>query len=214
MTQGETRDRRAEQRERYRVAIVEAAGQLIRERLQVKFSVDDLAERADVSRRTIFNHFASLDDVIAAACSAELLRTINLLEVPVHAPSPRETELVSLFDEVVSRLRSADIPTTLSFLSRALRTLQEREAYPRRITQEATARLSESLVTQALTLHPTTARFDVEFLITTLLNGVTLVARNWVTETGAALDERSRARWAVLLEHMLDMARHGYPDHK
>lgn len=210
MSESEARDRRAEQRERYRSAIVDAAGELIRDRLPVKFSVDDLSARADVSRRTIFNHFASLDDVIAAACSRELLIAIDVLEVRGPADPMSESETGSLFEEVAVRLRSPRIPPVVSFLSHALQTLQEGEAYPRRITQEAAARISESLVTQALTLHPTYPRFDVEFLIATLLNGLSLVSRYWVRETGATLDEASLARWTELLDHMLSATRTGY----
>lgn len=205
------RDRRAEQRERYRTAIVDAAGDLIRERRPTKFSVEDLAERADVSRRTIFNHFSSLDDVIAAAFSRELLSTIDLLAVQTTTPRSQEHQLGLLFDEVASRLRSNDIPLVISFLFHALRTLQEGEAYPRRITQEAAARISETLVKQACALHPTYPQMDVEFLITTLLNGLSMVSRYWILGTGATLDAASLDRWSELLEHMLDAARHGYP---
>ncbi|MBK0297465.1 TetR family transcriptional regulator, partial [Bacillus sp. S34] len=34
--------------------------------------VDDLASRADIARRTVFNHFGSLDEVLLAVCEQEL----------------------------------------------------------------------------------------------------------------------------------------------
>ena len=62
-------DRRGALKARHRQAIVDAARRLIDARQGPRFSVDELAAEADVSRRTVFNHFDSLDDVILAACT-------------------------------------------------------------------------------------------------------------------------------------------------
>ena len=56
-------DRRAALKERSRQAIVQAAAELMDETGGTAFTVDELAERADVSRRTVFNHFASLEEI-------------------------------------------------------------------------------------------------------------------------------------------------------
>ena len=57
---------------RHRRAILDAAKELISEGGAARFSVDQLAERADVSRRTVFNHFASIDDVVTTVCTEVL----------------------------------------------------------------------------------------------------------------------------------------------
>lgn len=62
-------DRRSALKARHRQAIVVAARHLIDERHGPRFTVDELARQADVSRRTVFNHFETLDDVILAACT-------------------------------------------------------------------------------------------------------------------------------------------------
>ena len=72
-----TPDRRTELKARYRQAILDAADSLICERGKPQFSVDELAERADVSRRTVFNHFSSLDDVIMTTCTQVLRATVD-----------------------------------------------------------------------------------------------------------------------------------------
>jgi len=64
-----TVDRRSALKARHRQAIVDAARRLIDAHQGPRFSVDELAAEADVSRRTVFNHFDSLDDVILAACT-------------------------------------------------------------------------------------------------------------------------------------------------
>ncbi|MGW6228038.1 helix-turn-helix domain-containing protein, partial [Cellulosimicrobium cellulans] len=65
---GPATDRRAALRARHRRAIVDAAASLMEENGGARFTVDELAARADVARRTIFNHFASLDDVVVEVC--------------------------------------------------------------------------------------------------------------------------------------------------
>lgn len=63
-----TTDRRAALKAKHRAAILQAARDLVDERGGREFSVDDLAARADIARRTVFNHFASLDEVLLAVC--------------------------------------------------------------------------------------------------------------------------------------------------
>jgi len=51
-------DRRAALKAKHRAAILQAARDLVDERGGRGFSVDELAARADVARRTVFNHFS------------------------------------------------------------------------------------------------------------------------------------------------------------
>ena len=92
-------DRRAALKKRHRTAIVDAADALIRERGSARFSVDELADRADVSRRTVFNHFSSLDDVVTTACARELAVVIDTFEAQVVATPLGDGTFGSLFDE-------------------------------------------------------------------------------------------------------------------
>ena len=56
-------DRREALKARHRRAIVDAAAELMSEIGGTDFTVDRLAARADVSRRTVFNHFKTMDDI-------------------------------------------------------------------------------------------------------------------------------------------------------
>src|ERR1700712_1655453 len=47
-----------------RLALHQAALQLVAERGLDRVSIDDIAERADVSPRTFFNYFSSKDDAV------------------------------------------------------------------------------------------------------------------------------------------------------
>src|SRR5699024_10253535 len=65
-------DRREALRARYRRAILDAAADLMDQSEGAAFTVDTLAERADVSRRTVFNHFASVEDIVIEVFSEVL----------------------------------------------------------------------------------------------------------------------------------------------
>src|SRR5918999_6054336 len=63
---------RARQEERTRLAITEAAVDLHRTIGPARTTVKEIAERAGVGRMTVYNHFAS-DDELLAACSSHYM---------------------------------------------------------------------------------------------------------------------------------------------
>ena len=205
-------DRRAALKERHRTAIVDAADALIRERGSARFSVDELADRADVSRRTVFNHFSSLDDVVTTACARELAVVIDTFEAQVVATPLGDGTFGSLFDEVAATLRATDLTPAIAYLGTALEHVRDPEASGVRIVQDTFHRVSSQLSLGVTERHPGAERLDVELLVSTLLHGIALVAERWADEAGARLDDASRARWAELLEHVLVTAKRGYPD--
>jgi AcrR family transcriptional regulator len=74
-----------------RVALHQAALQLVAERGLDRVSVDDIADRADVSPRTFFNYFSSKDDAVlgldpdASARQVSAFRARPADETPVQA---------------------------------------------------------------------------------------------------------------------------------
>lgn len=60
--------------------IVAAAAELALERGARGVTMDDIAERADVARRTLFNRFASKEAVLAAVCAPILTHAIELAD--------------------------------------------------------------------------------------------------------------------------------------
>ncbi len=59
-------DLRSRQRELGRQAIVDACAGLVTERHHLDFSMKEVAERAGVSLRTVYNHFATREDLLDA----------------------------------------------------------------------------------------------------------------------------------------------------
>ena len=52
--------------------------------------------------------------------------------------------------------------------------------------------------------------FEVEILVSTLMNGVAVTAQHWIAQTGASLDAESRAIWNELLDRLISVVRAGY----
>ena len=215
-------DRRAALKARHRRAIVDAAAALIGESGGTRFSVDELAERADVSRRTVFNHFASLDDVVTEVCSEVVGAALDRLDaiasdqqvgrdrvVPRDRPGGDGAD-VTLFDEVADALRSTDFVTPLVYLTRVLG--DEGGPSPRRaftlikVFADVSMRLTAALAAS----HPDADPFDVELLVGSLMSGLIVVYLRWVDVTGAVDDPAAREAWTDLLERLLDATRTGH----
>ena len=89
-------DKRSARKAENRIAIVEAAESLILEGGYGALSAESLAERAGVSRRTIFNHFASVDDVLVTRLNQYFNRIFEEADFPLSGQSSSmETEMLT-----------------------------------------------------------------------------------------------------------------------
>lgn len=207
-------DRRAAARDRHRTAIIDAADALITERGSSRFSVDELAERADVARRTVFNHFASLDDVVTAACTRVLSGLIESFRLSALATPVGEGSRASMFDEIAQAIRHTDLPGAIAYMAAALGTLDTAESRSNAIVQDAFSRVSDQLAGEVARRNPGADALDVELLVGSLLQGVVVISRHWVDHSGAALDAAARQQWDALLKRVFASVRTGYlPEH-
>ncbi|WP_423921543.1 TetR/AcrR family transcriptional regulator [Frigoribacterium sp. 2-23] len=202
-------DRRAALKARHRQAILDAADALIAERRDTRFSVDELAERADVSRRTVFNHFASLDDIVMSVCTQVLTGAVEEFRVAAAATPVGDGTRASLFAEVTLAMRGIDLPAVISYLCGVLgvdaSTGRSHQAVQEVFTR-ATAQLADELEQRSATLD----RLEIDLLVSSMMNGIAVIAQHWIAETGAALDDASREVWARLLDRMITSIRAGY----
>lgn len=206
-------DRRGALRERHRRAIVDAAAALLDERDGARFTVDELAARADVARRTVFNHFASVDDVVAQVFGDVLGSVASGLGAGADAPRETAEPGASLFDELAAILRGADLVTPMAYLTRVLGS-DGTEPSPRVTTMVARTftDLSERLVLDLTGRHPDADLLDVQLLVASFMSGLMVIHRHWWEATGALDDDASRVVWAGLLDHLVERARHGHED--
>ncbi len=205
-----TLDRRSALKARHRQAIVDAARALIDEQGGPRFGVDELARRADVSRRTVFNHFESLDDVILAACIEILDAVVDTFRAAAATTGPVDDRLDTIFEELVRTVRCVDLPQRTAYLWQALGGAEAPAARQQQFMQVALARVGDDLVAEVSARHPDVDPLDLRLLGSSLLHGVTVVAERWIEEHGGAVTPRSRASWDRLLDRLVTRMRTGY----
>lgn len=203
-------DRRAALKERSRQAIVQAATELMEE-TGTDFTVDELAERADVSRRTVFNHFASLDDVVAEVGANVLGGLIEKLADPIEAGRPSSAG--TLLDELAEVVRSTDLVTPMAYLTRTLGGTDPNGPWHANLLNQALTEVGTGLVAALRRRHPDADPLDLQLLVSSFTGGVLVLHSHWWQQTGAADDTASREVWAGLLDHLIDQLRTGFGTH-
>lgn len=203
-------DRREALKARHRSAILAAARELIAERGGPVFSAEELAKRADVARRTVFNHFAGLDDVLLSVCEEALAVLVDdflasVARVPVGDGSP-----TSMFDELAAAMRGSDLPSTIVIALASLESSGTSRSLAAELSQAAFARVSDRLLVEVSRRHPTVDELDAELLVSSLMHGISVIARHWVASRDGCSDREAAAQWSVLLERLLELTRSGY----
>lgn len=203
------RDRREALKSRHRRAIVDAAAALMIETEGTNFAVDQLAERADVARRTVFNHFRSLDDVVLEVFG-QILETI-VDDIEANLPTTAEGQASNMFDEVAAALRRTDLVTPITRLKRMLRR-QGREPMPSQLAlfERAINEQSTRLAAIMMARHSDADPLVVHLVCGALVSGSAVVVQHWEQATGGVDDEDSRRVWTELLDRMISVNRNGY----
>jgi AcrR family transcriptional regulator len=205
--------RREALKARHRAAILAAARGLIDERGGAQFSVDELAGRADVARRTVFNHFASLDDVLLTLGTEVLSVVIADFLAQVAAAPVGDGSRASMFDELARTLRAADLAAAIVAVTAILGVPGEDDPRSPMITHTAFRRTGGALAAEVTRRYTGAHPLDVELLVHSLMSGISVIAGRWIALTGPSLDDAARAVWDNLLTRLLDNIRNGYlPD--
>lgn len=204
-----TPDRRTAHKARHRQAILDAADDLMRERGRPQFSVDELAARADVARRTVFNHFASLDEVVMTACTRVLAEAVDEFRAATAATPAANGSRASVFTEITGAVRGIDLPAVIAYLWRVLGE-EDDGGRSHDALQRVFARTTEQISLETARRNAELDDVEVEILVSSVMNGLAVVAVHWIRQTGAALDIRSRALWDQLLDRLISAVRAGY----
>lgn len=204
----ETVDRRSAVKQRHRSAILTAAAELMDATGGTAFSVDELAERAGVSRRTIFNHFASLDDIVAQICADVLSELIDNLAAAVPAESLPED--VPLMDELAEVVRATDLVTPMAYLTRTLGGDDPESSFQDRLLNQALEQVGTGLVEVLRQRHPEADLLNLQLLVSSFAAGVLVLHQHWWQRTGAVDTPASRQVWDELLAHLISQLRSGF----
>lgn len=203
-------DRRVALKARHRQAIVDAAAALIAETGGLRFTIDDLARRADVSRRTVFNHFASVDDIVAEVFGDVIGTLVESYERAAREAGHGDDSSATVFDELTRAVRSTDLVAPMAFLTQSLRSHDERSPVLApvlaRVFDTGRARLAAAVLAQ----HPHADVLDVDLLVDTFVSGVRVLHRHWDAATGAVDDAGSRRAWAGLVDRLVEHTGRGF----
>ena len=211
-------DRREALKARHRRAIIDAAAALMTEIGGTDFTVEQLAKRADVARRTVFNHFRTVDDI-----TLEVFREmLGVVLDNVGANLAETSEGTSMFDGVAGALRATDLVTPITELTRIF---QDTNGEPVRILgaggrgldprqavlfERALTDLGTRIAATALRHHPLADPLEVDLMCGALVGGALVVFRHWIQETGGADTPEARRVWDTLLDRMIDVYRDGF----
>ncbi|MBE2998909.1 TetR/AcrR family transcriptional regulator [Nocardiopsis sp. HNM0947] len=203
------RDRREALKSRHRRALIDAAAALMTELEGTGFTVDQLAERADVSRRTVFNHFGSLDDLVLEVFG-EMLETITD-SIESNLRTQAGDRPGDMFEEVARALRETDLVTPITRLKRMV-AQEGREPTPsqaalfERAINDVTARLAAIVLHR----HPEADPLVVDLMCGGLVSGGVIVVRYWEQATGGVDNDESRRIWTELVNRVISVNRDGY----
>jgi AcrR family transcriptional regulator len=204
-----TFDGRSAVRVRHRRAILDAAVTLIQAGEGARFTADELAARAGVSRRTVFNHFASLDDVLLAVCSETLdVVAEQVREFPGSAGAGDESR-AAMFTALADALRAAELSEPIQQVWRALGGPLVDPQRTGAFAQHALALVAEGLTTQLANRFPDADPLDAALLASLLAHGLGVIAGHWVSAAVPGQPPDS-ADWDNLLERLLDTVGSGY----
>jgi TetR/AcrR family transcriptional regulator of autoinduction and epiphytic fitness len=203
-------DRRAVLKSRHRAAIIDAAQQLVEERGGPNFTADELADRADVARRTIFNHFSSVDEVLLTLCSNALEVLIDDFVADVAAAPDGDGTRAALFEQIAQTMRKTDLPSAIATIARIIGEPDPDDPRGRALSEQAFARAAERLLPEVERRNPAFDRLDAQILVGSLMNGMIIIAGQWAEVTGVRLDAEGRASWNLLLDRLIENVRIGY----
>jgi len=195
---------------RSRRSILDAATELVAERGGPSFTVEELAERADVSRATVFNYFPSVSDVLVTA-SVEQFESAwaTFDEVSTAAPAT-DGSRPAVFDEVARSLRATDLPDVIvsvgAVVGRGDQASPRHEALLRQVIDRTSLHLADQIAAR----YPSWSRLEIDLLVGALMNGVIITSSHWLLGVNAELSTESRATWAQMLDRAIEGARNGY----
>ncbi|MFD6098609.1 TetR/AcrR family transcriptional regulator [Nocardiopsis flavescens] len=204
-------DRREALKSRHRRAIVDAAAALTAERGDTGFTVDRLAERADVSRRTVFNHFRSLDDILLEVFGRMLEEIVDGIGANLDAAPDGDDDAANIFDSLADAIRGTDLLTPITRLKHFVRQGGDTPSASRAALFElAMTDVGTRLSAIVLRRHPQADPLVVDLMCGAIIGGGAVIVGHWEQITGGSLDDESRRVWSALLERILSVTRDGY----
>jgi AcrR family transcriptional regulator len=209
-------DGRSALREERRRAILAAARALATEHGPDGFTIDQVATRAGVARRTVFNHVAGLDQLLVAVCEQILAEvTSDLLDDIDRRTAELTTDYCEghvALDALAEATRGVDLATAIATIHHVLGSPRGHDERAQGIARAAFDHLGGRMRQQLLRGAPSLDPVDLEISLAMLFAGITTIAELWLEhhpDLTPDVPASARADWDGLLDRLLDRLRVG-----
>ena len=198
-----------------RDAIVDAARGLAAAHGSDGFTVDQVAQVAGVSRRTVFNHFATVDDLLVAGCEQILAEATTAILERVDAlteASAADEAGRDALDAVGEAARGVDLATAIATIHRMLGCPEPDDERGQRISRTAFDHVGGLLRERLRSRAPGLDPVDLELGLALLFAGITTIAGLWLDahpDLPTVVPAKARRDWDDLLDRLLLRLRAG-----
>jgi len=195
---------------RSRRAILDAATALASERGGPTFTVEELAQRADISRATVFNYFPSVLDVLVTASVEQFESAWATFDAATTSAPATDGSRAAVFEEVARSLHATRLPDVIVSVGAVVG--RDNQASPRHeaLLRQIIDRTSLHLADQVADRYPEWSRLEVDLLVGALMNCIIVTSSHWFMNAVGDLGDESRATWARMLDSAIDGLRTGY----
>ncbi|MCF6378301.1 TetR/AcrR family transcriptional regulator [Nocardioides KLBMP 9356] len=199
-----------------RDAIVAAARTLAGTGGAAGFTVDQVAQLAGVSRRTVFNHFATVDHLLVAVCEQILAEaTADIL-----AHVDRDTSALpegaaggcAALDAMGEAARQVDLASAIVTIHRMLGCPEPGDDRAQAISRTAFDHVGGLLRERLRERAPGLDAVDLELGLSLMFAGITTIAELWLAahpELEHELTPSARVDWDRLLDRLVHRLRTG-----
>lgn len=210
----ERADGRSVLREQRHVAILAAVRRLATGSGPEGFTVDQVAAEAGVSRRTVFNHFATLETLLVAVCEQILQevtqQVLDRLGAHLKQDARGRTPAVQALDSLCAAIQDADLPLVMTEIVGTLNGAAQGTPSSEAISRTALDQVGSRLAALAGAHAPDLDRVVLRLTIAFLMHGISLIAHDWVEEFDGRVTAQSRRSWDASMTALVSQLAYGY----
>ena len=160
-----------------------------------------LAREAGVSRRTIFNHFESLDEAVVEYCAQKILTLGNII-LDHGEPSPT-ANAGDLFQNTATALLEADLADLIANFDQVIKGFSQRQTKTRQLSEQVFGQLSIDFRKRLTSKYPNVSVFDMRLTVGALFFAVSVCTRQWVEKYSpipGKVSPEARRQWQETLQ--------------
>jgi len=190
-----------------RQILIEAASDVLLARGRTRFRIEDVADRAGMSRRTVYNYFPTVRSLViesAAELYGDLVENLRVLP-PADADIASGEAVLEDLISVIDRTDLARISAETNHVFDGLRS----EAVAAGALDVVTV-LSEDLSAEFARRYPGYDTVEKDVIIASVLSGLAVLLLQWSAERAGTRSARSTRQWERVQRRFVDHMRTGH----